>query len=73
MARNSSEVMYDRICSLAGEIFSLRDQRNAAWRELCEREASERTACSRSNGVPTRFTWQDIARERGYTDLLPGV
>lgn len=57
--------------TLAETVLRLHRERNEAWMELCEREAAERTACARSNGISMRYIWQDIARERGYHELLP--
>lgn len=56
---------------LAETVIRLTRERDEAWMELCKREAEERTACARSNGISMRYIWQDIARERGYHELLP--
>lgn len=45
-------------------------ERNTAQHELCDRIAEDRSLAARSSGVAIRYTWQDIARERGYTGLL---
>jgi hypothetical protein len=45
-------------------------ERNEAQHELCERIAEDRSLAARSSGVAIRYTWQDIARERGYLGLL---
>lgn len=57
--------------TLAETVIRLTRERDEAWMELCKREAAERTASARSNGISMRYIWQDIARERGYHELLP--
>jgi hypothetical protein len=61
----------DAMYAMAETVIRLTRERDEAWMELCKREAAERTACARSNGISMRYIWQDIARERGYHELLP--
>jgi len=50
----------------AGEIERLRKERDEARKQLCERDAAERTRSAWSNGLSVRYISQDIARERGW-------
>ena len=61
----------DAMYAMAETVIRLTRERDEAWMELCKREAAERTASARSNGISMRYIWQDIARERGYHELLP--
>lgn len=61
----------DAMYAMAETVIRLTRERDEAWMELCKREAEDRTACARSNGISMRYIWQDIARERGYHELLP--
>lgn len=61
----------DMLAAMTETVIRLTSERDEARMELCKREAEERTACARSNGISMRYIWQDIARERGYHELLP--
>lgn len=42
------------------------EERDEARRQVCERDAAERTKSAWSNGLSMRYISQDIARERGW-------